>query len=274
MATRELLKGIVTDDSRNREFLDDMTPEQWHAGVKRTLDLLAEPPCSTSKAILDAIAASGKRVTIIPSAKRAIAVGASKEFGNAGARPEVSERAAGKGRPTEDDPPLTGIGGGSNSVLEFVAQDWEAAGSGAFPYKKGHNPFAYLTDVVNDSTQKQNLVAMPQFNSDVAAGRLRPLTQLERLEARASGHPDLASTQAAKRLLAKRFAAGPSGEANEGPPGLGEQFARRPRRPQSRPIRGNNAQSHPPAGPGGAGRSSQWYPPGGYKWFAPGFLSI
>jgi hypothetical protein len=131
MATRDILKGIVTDDSRNREFLDDMTPEQWHQGVKQALALLSEPPCSTSKAILDAIAASGKRVTIIPSAKRAIAVGASKEFGNAGARPEVSERAAAKGRPTEDDPPLTGIGGGSDSVLEFVAQDWEDAGSGA-----------------------------------------------------------------------------------------------------------------------------------------------
>jgi hypothetical protein len=131
MATRELLKGIVTDDSRNREFLDDMAPEQWHAGVKRTLDLLAEPPCATSKAILDALAASGKRVTIIPSAKRAIAVGAAKEYGNAGALPTDSLRAAAPGRPTEDDPPLAGIGGGSDSVLEFVAQDWEAAGSGA-----------------------------------------------------------------------------------------------------------------------------------------------
>lgn len=131
MATRELLKGIVSDDSRNREFLDDMTPEQWHQGVKRALDLLAEPPCATSKAILDAIAASGKRVSIIPSAKRAVAVGTSKEFGNAGALPTDSRAAAAPGRPTEDDPPLTGVGGGSDSVLEFVAQDWEDAGSGA-----------------------------------------------------------------------------------------------------------------------------------------------
>ena len=131
MATRELLKGIVSDDSRNREFLDDMTPEQWHQGVKRTLDLLAEPPCATSKAILDAIAARGKRVSIIPSRKRAVAVEGAKEYGNAGALPTDSRRAAASGRPTEDDPPLVGVGGGSDSVLEFVAQDWEPAGSGA-----------------------------------------------------------------------------------------------------------------------------------------------
>ncbi len=45
-------------------------------------------------------------------------------------------------------------------------------GAGEFPYKKGHNPFAYLTDVLNDSSQTQNLVSMPQFNSDVAANQL------------------------------------------------------------------------------------------------------
>ena len=129
MATREILKGIFSDDSQNREFLDDMTPEQWHQGVQRALALLAEPPCSSSKAILDGIAASGNRVTIIPSSKRAI--GPTKELGNAGALPVDGPRATAPGRPTESDPPLVGIGGGSNSILEFVAQDWEAAGSSA-----------------------------------------------------------------------------------------------------------------------------------------------
>jgi len=131
MATRELLKGIVSDDSQNTEFLYDMTPEQWHRGVKQALDLLAEPPCTTSKAILDAIAASGKRGSIIPAKQRAATVEGGKEYGNAGALATDSQRAAAPGRPTEDDPPLVGVGGGSDSVLQFVAQDWEPAGSGA-----------------------------------------------------------------------------------------------------------------------------------------------
>jgi phosphatidylinositol-3-phosphatase len=44
--------------------------------------------------------------------------------------------------------------------------------AGEFPYKKGHNPFTYFSDVVNSTVQKQNLVALPQFNADVAANRL------------------------------------------------------------------------------------------------------
>ncbi|PYX26806.1 MAG: hypothetical protein DMG80_20735 [Acidobacteria bacterium] len=84
---------------------------------------------------------------------------------------------------TEDDG-FTGTVDSDNIVRELLAagKTWKSyaeslpfvgsTDAGAFPYKKGHNPFAYLTEVVNDNTQKQNLVAMPQFNSDVAAGRL------------------------------------------------------------------------------------------------------
>ena len=82
------------------------------------------------------------------------------------------------------DDGFTGTVDSDNLVRELVAagKTWKSyaeslpftgsTDAGSFPYKKGHNPFAYLTDVVNDSTQKQNLVAMSQFNADVAAGRL------------------------------------------------------------------------------------------------------
>lgn len=46
------------------------------------------------------------------------------------------------------------------------------AGGDSYPYVKHHNPFAYFTDVVNSSTQVQNLVSLSQFNSDLANDRL------------------------------------------------------------------------------------------------------
>jgi len=45
-------------------------------------------------------------------------------------------------------------------------------GGDAFPYLKHHNPFAYLSDVVNDSSQTKNLVPFSQFAADLASGSL------------------------------------------------------------------------------------------------------
>jgi len=45
-------------------------------------------------------------------------------------------------------------------------------GGDVYPYCKHHNPFAYLSDVVNSSNQKSNLTSFNQFKLDRAAGRL------------------------------------------------------------------------------------------------------
>jgi hypothetical protein len=45
-------------------------------------------------------------------------------------------------------------------------------GGDSYPYTKRHNPFAYLTDIVNSSTQVNNLVSLSQFNSDLANDQL------------------------------------------------------------------------------------------------------
>lgn len=42
-----------------------------------------------------------------------------------------------------------------------------------------------------------------EYNEAVARGDIRPPTRLERLQRAASGHPDLASTQAALRILSR-----------------------------------------------------------------------
>jgi acid phosphatase len=45
-------------------------------------------------------------------------------------------------------------------------------GSDVFPYLKRHNPFAYLSDVVNDPTQAANLVPSTQLADDLASDSL------------------------------------------------------------------------------------------------------
>jgi phosphatidylinositol-3-phosphatase len=45
-------------------------------------------------------------------------------------------------------------------------------GGDSYPYAKRHNPFSYFTDVVNSSTQVNNLVSLSQFNSDLANNQL------------------------------------------------------------------------------------------------------
>ena len=71
-----------------------------------------------------------------------------------------------------------------NIVREFVSagRTWKCyaeslpsigyVGGDVYPYIKHHNPFAYLTDVVNSPTQKQNVVPFSQFASDLGGARL------------------------------------------------------------------------------------------------------
>src|SRR5581483_5556513 len=45
-------------------------------------------------------------------------------------------------------------------------------GGDVLPYVKRHNPFAYISDVINNPLQIQNLVPFSQFQLDMAAGQL------------------------------------------------------------------------------------------------------
>ena len=51
-------------------------------------------------------------------------------------------------------------------------------GNDVYPYFKHHDPFVYLSDVVNSSTQAQNVVPFSQLQGDVTAGTLPPLVYL------------------------------------------------------------------------------------------------
>src|SRR5262245_37147310 len=134
MAKVNYIQGIDIDASRNSEFLYDLTADQWVRGVQDTLDYLyTSSPCATSRAILDGITESGKTVTIIPSHLRGM--GPDKINANAGALPVDFRKATAKGKPTEDHDPRRGEGGGSDSTLEFVAQDWERLGSPSISFK-------------------------------------------------------------------------------------------------------------------------------------------
>ena len=45
-------------------------------------------------------------------------------------------------------------------------------GGDVYPYQKVHNPFAYMTDVLNSSAQANNIVPFSQFAADLSAGTL------------------------------------------------------------------------------------------------------
>jgi phosphatidylinositol-3-phosphatase len=84
---------------------------------------------------------------------------------------------------TNDDS-YTGTVSADNIVRELIAsgKSWKSyseslpsAGytqDNSYPYARRHNPFAYLSDVVNGSTQVNNLVPFSQFASDLANNEL------------------------------------------------------------------------------------------------------
>jgi phosphatidylinositol-3-phosphatase len=90
---------------------------------------------------------------------------------------------------TNDDA-FTGTVGSDNLVHELVAagKSWKSyaeslpsqgyTGGDVYPYAKHHNPFAYLTDVINSTTEAQNLVSFSQFSSDLANDQLPAFSYL------------------------------------------------------------------------------------------------
>jgi hypothetical protein len=84
---------------------------------------------------------------------------------------------------TRDDG-FTDTVGVDNIVRQLIAagKTWKSyaesipstgyTGNDSYPYSKRHNPFAYFIDVVNSSTQSNNLVSLSQFHSDLSNGQL------------------------------------------------------------------------------------------------------
>jgi hypothetical protein len=88
------------------------------------------------------------------------------------------------GQIISNDDSFTGPVSADNIVRDLVAagKSWKSyaedlpsvgyTGGDAYPYAKRHNILAYLTDVVNSTTEKNNLVPFSQFASDVANNQL------------------------------------------------------------------------------------------------------
>src|SRR5205085_8818834 len=82
------------------------------------------------------------------------------------------------------DASFTGVVTLDNVVRRLVTanKSWKAyaeslpsvgyLGGDQLPYVKVHNPFAYLTDVVDHHSQALNIVPFTQFATDLAAGTL------------------------------------------------------------------------------------------------------
>lgn len=87
------------------------------------------------------------------------------------------------GHTITNDDAFTGVVGDDNIVRHLIAsgKTWKSyaeslpsvgyTGSDVYPYLKHHNPFAYLSDVVQ-SSQANNLVPFSQFGADLANNQL------------------------------------------------------------------------------------------------------
>ena len=94
------------------------------------------------------------------------------------------------GQLVTNDDGFAGTVGVDNIVRELIAagKTWKSyaesipstgyTGSDLYPYAKRHNPFSYFTDVVNSSSQLNNLVSLSQFSSDLANEQLPTLSYL------------------------------------------------------------------------------------------------
>ena len=88
------------------------------------------------------------------------------------------------GQVVTNDDGFAGTVGVDNIVRELITagKTWKSyaesipstgyTGGDVYPYAKRHNPFSYFTDVVNSSTQLNNLVSFSQFGSDLANQQL------------------------------------------------------------------------------------------------------
>ena len=94
------------------------------------------------------------------------------------------------GQLVTDDDKFTATIDMDNIVRDFIAagKTWKSyaesipstgyTGGDSYPYAKRHNPFSYFTDVVNSSTQVNNLVSLSQFNSDLVNDQLPTFSYL------------------------------------------------------------------------------------------------
>jgi len=73
-----------------------------------------------------------------------------------------------------DDNIVRALGAASKTWKAYLESIPSAGytGGDVYPYAKHHNPFAYLSDVLNSSTQAANMVPFTQFVSDLSSGAL------------------------------------------------------------------------------------------------------
>jgi len=191
MARKEtFIKGIFLDETQNQESLNpdessSMTAAQltaatdmWIHGVRHTLRLLYDDqPCATSRAILDAITAVGKKVTIVPSKTRALG-GADKLMGNAAAVPDDYQAATAPGKLTEiykRDPRL-GVGGGSDSTIDFTPQDWDDVESTPVSFKAVDEVLLHeLVHALRQNLGQEDNATLPPPRADMGLGGITQL---------------------------------------------------------------------------------------------------
>ncbi len=69
---------------------------------------------------------------------------------------------------------------------------------------RGQKRFLKECEEAEEKYQQKRNAAIAEYHDLVERGEIAPLTKTEQLIRKANGHPDLAATQAARRVCAKR----------------------------------------------------------------------
>lgn len=132
MSVKHYRGNIYLDSLMDGQLRADLSSVEWQREVLKQLTILFErPPVKTSQAVLRAINATKKKITIVPGPR---GLG---NFPDAGTTPDSPRDATDKGLPVlvcsgadvgnPAAPPGTGTGLGSDSRVEYTPQDYIAA---------------------------------------------------------------------------------------------------------------------------------------------------
>jgi hypothetical protein len=129
MAVRHYRGNLFYDSDGIEDVRDDITAVQWEQQVLRELVRLFEtPPVRTSGAVLHAINATKRKITIVPA----------EDGDDAAERPNHTEDGVDKGLPVlqcgthagqPDRKGRIGTGRGTDSIIRFTPQDFDSSNS-------------------------------------------------------------------------------------------------------------------------------------------------
>jgi hypothetical protein len=136
----------------------DLARGEWEDGVNQTLRELRDvKPCATSRAVLDAIEAASRRVTVAPYLRHVWLA----DKGDANAEADAVDEAAATRSGGKSEHGVVGTGGGSDVLLIFTPQDWAPSTTTASLRARDETLFHELVHALRQMRGVEDSAALP-----------------------------------------------------------------------------------------------------------------